>query len=539
MGLPLLILLFACPLFSQQAPANDSISRDQLKADLYFLAGDAMRGRLTGTREYELAAQFLASRLERLGVQKLPTLKNYFHEFDLVYTRLDRDNALTLAGSREAKLMEEFYPHNFSASREVEAAVVFSGYGVRAPKLNWDDYQDVRGKIVLILDGDPEPNNPKSKFDGVVSSEPGGSLRKAIAAQDSGAAGVLIVNANPTANFLTQGQTVWPEKPAHLQRYTLASDYDRIRIPVAQIAAPLAEQLLSSTGKKLQDLRAQAEREPWKTALDLGTKVRIRTALSGSRIHDRTVVGMVDGSDPQLKQEAVIVSAHYDHNGATTEIFNGADDNGSGVVGLLEIAEAYAIASKQGQRPKRSVMFVFWGSEERCCGPLLGAWAWIEKPGWPLDRTVAVLNMDMIGRSEEVPQTGPPRFTGLPKQTAVSNSQNVNLLGYSYSPELSKAVDASNTRFDLTLLRRYDNNRSNLLRRSDHWPFLQTGIPAVWFHTGLHPDYHTRNDRPENIDYVKMERIARLVHQASWDLANAGTRPGMLPTRGIPEETKP
>jgi len=119
---------------------------------------------------------------------------------------------------------------------------------------------------------------------------------------------------------------------------------------------------------------------------------------------------------------------------------------------------------------------------------------------------------------------------------AAVRKHNMNLLGYSFSPDLSAAVDEANRTIDLRILRRYDNNRSNLLRRSDQWPFLQRGVAALFFHTGLHPDYHTMYDRPEKIDYAKLERIARLVHQTSWDLANRKTRPRMLDPRPIPEK---
>ena len=132
----------------------------------------------------------------------------------------------------------------------------------------------------------------------------------------------------------------------------------------------------------------------------------------------------------------------------------------------------------------------------------------------------------MIGRHEEVPADGGGRFRGLEEQSAESNSNATNILGYSRTPELAAAVDAANS-YGLELRMRYDNNRSNLLRRSDHWPFLQNDVPAVWFHTGLHPDYHTPNDVADRIEYEKMTRIVRLVHQTSWDLANADDRPAI------------
>jgi Zn-dependent M28 family amino/carboxypeptidase len=142
--------------------------------------------------------------------------------------------------------------------------------------------------------------------------------------------------------------------------------------------------------------------------------------------------------------------------------------------------------------------------------------------------------MDMIGRSEEVPEAGGPRFKGLRAQTAASNANSVHVMGYSFSPALAAILREANREFDLTLRMDYDNNASNLLRRSDQWPFLQRGVPAVFLHTGLHPDYHTTADRPERIDFAKVERIARLVYQASWDLAQNESRPKMLKHREIP-----
>jgi Zn-dependent M28 family amino/carboxypeptidase len=242
----------------------------------------------------------------------------------------------------------------------------------------------------------------------------------------------------------------------------------------------------------------------------------------------------IEGCDPKLKDEWVLISCHHDHDGTDgNQIFNGADDNGSGTVGLIEIAEAYALAAQEGCRPRRSILLAAFNSEER---GLLGSWAFVERPVVPLDRIVAVLNMDMIGRDEEVPAEGGRRFLGLPVQSAQSNHNGVNLLGHSRSHSLTETIEWANTAFGLILKKDYDNNLSNLLRRSDHWPFLQRGVPAMFFHTGLHPDYHTPNDRPERINYAKMERIVRLVHQASWDLAQGAGRPSL--DKKVPRQVK-
>ena len=236
-------------------------------------------------------------------------------------------------------------------------------------------------------------------------------------------------------------------------------------------------------------------------------------------------MGKIEGSDPELRDEIVLICAHYDHDGADSDrVFNGADDDGSGTVGVIELAEAYAQAAAAGARPRRSVLFAAWNTEER---GLLGAWAYTESPLVPLERTAAVLNMDMIGRNEEVPEDGGRRFAGLEPQTAESNANSINIMAYSYSSGLTEIVRASNAAVGLDLKMTYDGNSSNLLRRSDHWPFLQRGVPALFFHTGLHPDYHLETDTPDRIEYDKMERILKLVYRVSWELANADERPTM------------
>ena len=249
-------------------------------------------------------------------------------------------------------------------------------------------------------------------------------------------------------------------------------------------------------------------------------------------------MGLLRGSE--TPDEWIILCAHYDHDGADGNlVWPGADDDGSGTVALIEIAEALGRAAARGERPRRSILLAGWNSEER---GLLGAWAYTLNPLNPLDRTVAVLNMDMIGRNEEVRRGGGRRFRGLEPQTAESNANAVNVLGHSYSRTMTEMVRAANREAELDLKMRYDNNESNLLRRSDQWPFLQTGVPALFFHTGLHPDYHTIYDRPEKIEYEKLERIVRLVYQLAWDLADSDVRPDFTgPNRGasLPAATGP
>ncbi|PYR42028.1 MAG: peptidase M28 [Acidobacteria bacterium] len=541
----LFVIWLLAPLAAdERAPQNDSIRQDDLRADLFFLAGDAMRGRLTDTEENRATADFIRSRFERMGLKPAAPNGSYFETYNLMTATLAPDeaaNALEIAGAdglvRRLREGQEFYPHRFSASGVAAAPVVFAGFGISAPHLGYDDYRgDVKGKIVLALDHEPGERDPNSPFDGVVTSEPSTAWRKALAAQDAGAAAVLFVadvhNHPGASNFEAAARAYWPEKPPRIPAYTLASWADRIRIPVAQISPALAASLVAPSGRTLEDLAKASETARGFTPVALGAaKVTVRAAVDRHVVPDRNVVALVEGSDPRLKNEWVIVSAHFDHNGADgTQIFNGADDNGSGTVALLEIAEAYGLAAKGGQRPRRSVLFAAWNSEER---GLLGAWAFTEQPLVPLASIAAVLNMDMIGRNEEIPVGGGARFGGLEVQTAESNANALNLMAFSKVPDITAEVEKANGAIGLELKKRYDNNSSNLLRRSDQWPFLQRGVPAMGFITGLHPDYHTQYDRPEKINYVKMEKIARLVHQVSWDIANADARPKPPATRAI------
>jgi len=527
-------LTSATPLAAQgAAPHAESITASRMRADLMFLAGDGFRGRLTDTPENALALEWIKARFEWLGLAPRGSGGSFFAPYNLITSTLGTTNELSVdwgtATSRHV-VGGDFHPRFHSATARASGAVAFVGFGISAPALQHDDLAgDVRGKILLMLDNEPGVNDPASPFDGVVNSEYANQLRKTLAAQARGAAGVLFVadvhNRQGEEDFDGATRAYWPATPMRLPRYTLASWMQQVHIPAGQISMALAEQLVKGTGKSLVTLARAAESSHAPLVLP-GVSVTITTALQRTVVPDRNVVAMLEGSDPVLKDEYVLIAAHPDHNGADgAQIFNGADDNGSGTVGLLAIADAYARAAAQGIRPKRSILFVALNSEER--GPLMGAWGYVEAPVVPLARTVAMLNMDMIGRNEEIPPNGGARFRGLPVQSADANRNSVNLYGFSRSNTLTAAIERSNAAIKLTLEKRYDNNISQLLRRTDMWAFQQSGVPAVTFATGLHPDYHRVEDRPERIEYDKMERIVRLVHQASWDLANAPDRPAL------------
>ena len=518
----------------RDAPGVQTITEEALSADLHALAHDSMRGRLVGTPEIAKASDWIAARFAALGLEPAGDDGSFDQRFDLVWFSLGHGNTLTVTGAGAARPAGQGWtPMNISATGSASGEVAFAGFGIVESRLAFDDYGagDVRGKIVLVLEREPGVDDPASPFDGVVTAEASRDWRKVLSAQERGAAGVLFVrdvHVRPDIeDWAAFHAASWPAEPRRIERFSLGTWMDAVTIPVAQVSVALAESLVSSSGRSLAELAQDAEAANQGLGVIAlpGSRVSMTTAVQRHITPGRNIIAMVEGADPALSNEVVIIGGHHDHNGAdSTDVFNGADDDGSGTIGVLAVAGAYAEGLARGRRPRRSVLFAVWDAEER---GLLGAWHYTTRPRLPLANTVANLNMDMIGRNEEVPAEGGGRFNGLEPQTAESNANAINILGYSRTPELAAAVDSANTETALTLRMRYDNNESNLLRRSDHWPFLQNGVPGVWFHTGLHPDYHTPLDDADRINYEKMTRIVKLVLRTSWNLANAEVRPGL------------
>ncbi|MBU00842.1 MAG: hypothetical protein CME14_06170 [Gemmatimonadetes bacterium] len=525
------VLLTGCA--DTSAPFNSSITESSLSDDLYFLASPEMRGRLVGSPEIATASEWIADRFGTLGLEPAGDDGSYYQDFDLAWFSLDTPNFLRVTGAGGARQPGDGWtPTNFSASTSAAGPVAFAGFGIVEPRLNYDDYrdQDVRGKFVLVLEREPGVTDPSSPFDGVVTAEASRTWRKALFAQERGAIGILFVrdvhNRPEIEDWQQAHASSWPEEPRRVERFLLGAWVEDITIPAAQISVELAEVLVSGSGSTLEELSMASEESGKGLGIIAlpGAEASLTVNVERHTITGRNVLAMVEGSDPDLRDEVVIIGAHHDHDGTDGEtIFPGADDDGSGTVGVMGVAGAYARAIEAGERPRRSVIFAVWDAEER---GLLGAWYYTLRPLFPLQSTVAKLNLDMIGRHQEVPEDGAGRFRGLEVQSAESNSNATNILGYSRTPDLAGQIEAANT-FGLELKMRYDNNESNLLRRSDHWPFLQNGVPAVWFHTGLHPDYHRAGDTPDRIEYEKMTRIVRLVHQTSWNVAQGDTKPSL------------
>jgi Zn-dependent M28 family amino/carboxypeptidase len=231
-------------------------------------------------------------------------------------------------------------------------------------------------------------------------------------------------------------------------------------------------------------------------------------------IQTRNVVGVLEGTDPKLKDEYVLVTGHYDHVGQKGPfIYHGADDNASACAAVMAIAEAFRAAGP----PKRSLMFLVFEAEE---DGLLGAFHYVNNPVVPLANTVAVLNSDMIGRDEDDPQWN---------THAEDNRNQVNVVGTLYNPDLRRVIDAQNRDIGLRLDYKTDSDDpEGWFARSDHYPFAVKGVPMVMFNTGEHPDYHTTNDTWDRINYPKIEKITKLIYLSAKDLANSQNRPKFI-----------
>jgi Zn-dependent M28 family amino/carboxypeptidase len=231
------------------------------------------------------------------------------------------------------------------------------------------------------------------------------------------------------------------------------------------------------------------------------------------------ILGIVEGR--QGTTDMVVVGAHLDHDGIDEagRIYNGADDNASGTAAVIAMAAAFTRAAALGTRPARAVVFALWNGEEK---GELGADYYVTHPV-PSRRIAANVNLDMVGRNEDIPDPEDPRYRGFAKTHASENTNVVHLLGYSYAPDLARAADAANETIRLIIKQDYDRGSQDLVRRSDNWPFTQHGIPAVFLTTGLHPDYHTPDDDTERIDFTKLERITELASRLVWLAADGNT----------------
>jgi Zn-dependent M28 family amino/carboxypeptidase len=322
--------------------------------------------------------------------------------------------------------------------------------------------------------------------------------RKADDARTHGAVGLIVIR-----SYVGDAEALWPSHPS-------------VRSAAYRLYGPMHDKPLAVA--VLSERTAKAVRE---TLLERrALTARLNPDVIAEPVGMDNILGMVEGG--QSSGEMVVVGAHLDHDGIDEagRIYNGADDNASGTAAVLAMASAFTHAAAQGTRPARSVVFALWNGEEKGS---LGAEFYVAHPQ-PARRIVANVNLDMVGRDEDIPDPDDPRYHGFARTRASENTNVVHLLGYSYAPDLARAADVANEAIHLVVKQDYDRDSQGLVRRSDNWPFLQHGIPAVFLTTGLHPDYHTPNDDTARIDFAKLERITELAARLVW-LAADGDAP--------------
>ena len=540
-SLPILSLILSACATAQQPVAPrlqtgfNAIRESDLHANLTFIAGDGLEGRMSLQPGDDAAAEWVAAEFAKAGLQPAATdasgKPSFLQPVPLIEYKPD-PTATTLSLSRKDGAPQQWHAPTVSCAFrdnvEVSGGLVYVGYGITAPELNYDDYAnvDVRGKIVLLMEHEPQEDDPKSIFNGTGNTRYATSRVKLLNAQRHGAIAVLLMpepNAThvPTSKRLANvlaGVTTKRLSPIPLQ----AIADDEVKISLATIQPAVADELLQNSGATAKELQTSIDRELKSHSREIaGVQLHLQAKNSSTRAATTyNVAGLLPGSDPTLASETLIVSGHHDHNGASEveeqngqrhlDIWHGADDNGSGTVGVVELAHAFAA---NPVKPKRSILFVVFASEER---GLLGSYYMAQHPLRPLATTRAMVNFDMIGRDEKPsPQTD--GVIEIPADT----SNRLNLVGTLYSPDFLHTIEREDQHIGLILDDRFERDTAlGIFFRSDQFPFILHDVPAFWFFTGFHPDYHHVTDTVDKIDFPKMTKIVRLSYLTLFAIAD-------------------
>jgi Zn-dependent M28 family amino/carboxypeptidase len=520
--------------FKEISDGFHSIQSRRIQATLQFMASKHFKGRGTASPEAELTADYIASIFGRQGLQP-PRGNNgsYVQSFDLIQVVPRQESHLSFELSQgaasELKMGEDFLPAPWGfESGDVQGQAVFAGYGISARELRYDDFSklDVKNKVVVVLSKFPASSKPSS-WDHYSQKDYEEPLEKTLQAQKAGALGIIIIL--PSGESMPSlGSLTFQNAKTFLLR-----DAESVEIPAVFVTYARGEKLVAANRpRRFETLKAiqeglDAEMKPISFALD--RSVSMKTVYDRKSLKGHNVIGVVPGSDAQLRDQYILLGAHHDHlgTGENQEIYYGADDDASGPIGLLELAEAFQIGPL---RPRRSIVLAAWGAEEL---GLLGSRYYAQKPFFPLDKTVAMIQLDMIGRNEKRPADP---ANGIEEEKEELNTNTVSIAGAAFSQDLRYWIELSNQRVGLTLRYRYDSGQENLLKRSDHWCFLKAGIPSIFFFTGFHPDYHRTTDTAEKINYEKMEKILKLLYLATWEIADQRQAPRFISS--VPSKEK-
>ncbi|MBL8059823.1 MAG: M28 family peptidase [Chthonomonas sp.] len=492
----LLLLAFGQSALAQSVGSMDLITKNDLLAHLEFIAHDLLEGRDTPSRGLDLATLYVSSQLKLWGATPGGDSGKFFQNVPLVGRAMDPEGSSLSIGSTRHAYGEFMATGN---ATKFEGQAIYVGHGAQAPELGIDPYigMDIRGKV-LVVRGNPPIELLRSA----------GSKSVDRIAQDGGAAGIIRIS--------TQGADDWQSSVTS----SLAASRPR---PAWQGAGPGRQarssiSLSPQLGSKLLQGISFDEAKPKGVAIN--QMISLETKVKDVSPKTQNVVAIVKGSDPELSNEYVGVSAHIDHVGMRSVapgldgIFNGADDDGSGTVAVLELAHAFAT----GRRPKRSIIFIWHCGEEK---GLWGSAYFTNNPTVPLKDLTALINIDMIGRSRPAGDTNP-------KNSVLSGPNQIYVVGsYKLSRDFGDFLQTVNSKnFNLGYSYKYDdpNDRENIYERSDHYNYALKGIPIAFYFDGVHEDYHQVGDEVHKIDFDKMEVVTKTIYASLWELANRTDR---------------
>ncbi|MBI3278443.1 MAG: M28 family peptidase [Acidobacteria bacterium] len=463
--------------------------------DVKYLASEDLRGRGTGTPELDRAAKYIAQEFKNAGLRPLDR-HGYYQKFAVsTNSTLGGNNRLAyrLKGERlELKLKKDFIPFNFSASARLSGDLVFAGYGITAREYNYDDYAglDATGKIAVILRHEPQEFDAKSVFAGRVYTEHAQLFSKAVNAKMHGARAVLFLN--DIHNHSSEDA---------LEKFSSVVGPTNPGIPFVHVKTEAVERWFQAAGKDLKVLHEAIDRDltPQSFAFPPGLQVEIETDVRRNSRRVSNVAAYLPGETP----EYIVIGAHYDHLGLGEQFslapslagtpHPGADDNASGTAAVLALARWFAAQPK----PKRGILFVTFAGEEL---GLLGSSYYVNHPELPLDRAVAMINMDMIGRIRD----GKVVVGGVGS-------------GTSFRRILDELKPAAPFHFDFSDNAGYGS--------SDHTSFTSRQVPALFFFSGLHSDYHKPSDTWDKINAPAAARLAGFIAEVASRLANEPERP--------------
>ncbi|HTY37929.1 MAG TPA: M28 family peptidase [Bacteroidota bacterium] len=475
-----------------------SIKANDLSARLHFIASPLLEGRETTTRGQKIAGQYIATEFQRMGLKPIGDSGTYFQHFNVEVTKISEKSAITVSGktaSTTYMIGKDFYAYS-PQDVVTNAPVIFIGY-----MNNPVDSTLTKGKIVVALPGRKEDARDTSvapRMRLLLNRPFPGSIGKLVIADDTGA-----------LSFDRQAARF----DAQMKRGSMAVVGAEVRPGrstggFAPLISPaLAAALLQESGKTLQQLRRAAYEDSSFKPIVLSAAVSMDISNSKELRTTENVVGFLEGSDPKLKDEVVAFTGHFDHLGITPEgvIYPGADDDGSGTVTVLQLAQAF---TSNPVRPKRSMLFMTVVGEEK---GLWGSSWYVNHPIIPLEKTVADFNTDMIGRTDK-------------KYDELKSSNYVYVIGSDkISTQLDSVLKLSNKETENLVLDytfNDDKDPNQFYRRSDHYNFARHGIPIVFFFTGEHADYHRPTDTVDKILFDRMARIIRVVYAAGWKVAN-------------------